>query len=46
MLVSELTDVAIVALSLAIERDRILRTVEAVSKHQSRGGQDAVAETQ
>jgi phosphoribosylanthranilate isomerase len=31
MIVSELTDVAVVALSLAIERDRILRTVEVVS---------------
>ncbi len=31
MVVAELTDVAIVALSLAIERDRILRTVETVS---------------
>jgi phosphoribosylanthranilate isomerase len=31
MIVSELTDVAIVALSLATERDRILRTVETIS---------------
>ena len=31
MIVSELTDVTVVALSLAIERERILRTVEVVS---------------
>jgi phosphoribosylanthranilate isomerase len=31
LIVSELTDVTVVALSLAIERDRILRTVEVVS---------------